>query len=75
MECTLMVGTSLLAIAPLVLWVCVGNSANSMIVAHRIAQNATVRLFIEKRIVSLEKAIVPILCFKWDGSSYWWMYL
>ena len=49
-----MVGTSLLAIAPLVLWVCVGNSANSMIVAHRIAQNATVRLFIEKRIVSLE---------------------
>ena len=54
MECTLMVGTSLLAIAPLVLWICVGSSANSMMIAHRIAQNATVRLFIEKRIVSLE---------------------
>ena len=51
---TLMVGTSLLAIAPLVLWICVGSSANSMMIAHRIAQNATVRLFIEKRIVSLE---------------------
>ena len=53
-ECTLIDGTLLLAIAPLVLWICVGSSANSMMIAHRIAQNATVRLFIEKRIVSLE---------------------
>ena len=47
-------GTLLLAIAPLVLWICVGNSANSMMTAHIIAQNDAVRLFIEKRIVSLE---------------------
>ena len=52
-----MVGTSLLAIAPLVLWICVGSSANSMMIAYRIAQkpqNDTVSRFIEKRIVSLE---------------------
>ena len=56
-ECTLIDGTLLLAIAPLVLWICVGSSANSMMIAHRIAQkpqNDTVRLFIARRIVLLE---------------------
>ena len=56
-ECTLIDGTLLLAIAPLVLWICVGSSANSMMITHRIAQkpqNDTARLFIARRIVSLE---------------------